>query len=125
MKIDISIGEVIDRLSILQIKKEKIIDQNKLKNVIYEYDLLSTGIDNSIKNKFYDLLYTTNLKLWEVEDKIRIKEKNKNFDKEFIELARSVYYLNDARARIKKDINIEYNSSIVEEKSYEEYENDQ
>jgi hypothetical protein len=125
MEIMVSVGEVLDKISILDIKKNKITDINKLKNIIFEYSHLVEIIQNKHKGILdtseYKKLYDVNLKLWDVEDEIRIKELNKNFGQEFIELARSVYFLNDKRAGIKKDINLTHDSKIIEEKSYEKY----
>lgn len=125
MKIEVSNGEILDKLSILEIKSSKITDTHKLFNVETErrslfplYDLIATS--EEIQKKFSDLL-DVNSKLWEIEDKIREKESKKEFDDEFIELARSVYITNDIRASIKKDINILSNSNLVEEKSYASY----
>jgi hypothetical protein len=95
MEIEVSIGEIVDKLSILRIKKLNITDKDKLQIV--------------------------NERLWYIEDKIRNKEREKQFDSDFIELARSVYVTNDQRSEIKKEINIKYGSSFVEEKSYKEY----
>jgi hypothetical protein len=125
MEIMVSVGEVLDKISILDIKKNKITDVNKLKNIIFEYSHLVEIIQNKyesiLNTSEYKKLYDVNLKLWDVEDEIRIKELNKNFGQEFIELARSVYFLNDKRAEIKKDINLKHDSKIIEEKSYEKY----
>jgi hypothetical protein len=120
----ISTGEYIDKLSILLIKKEKIKNFTKLTNIKKEIDFLLSKA-NQFKsedlNFWIDKIKAVNLKLWDIEDKIRIKEKNKEFDKEFIELARSVYYTNDERFNIKNEINNFFNSLICEEKSYEDY----
>jgi hypothetical protein len=125
MKIMVSIGEVLDKISILDIKKNKITDKIKLNNICFEYSHLVKIIEKKyidiLKTNEYKNMYDINLKLWIVEDDIRIKELNKDFGQEFIDLARNVYFLNDERAKIKKDINLKYDSKIVEEKSYEEY----
>lgn len=123
MKIEVSVGEIVDKLSILQIKKNNIIDEVKLQNIIKEFNYLENIVFNELKieKEDFDNLITINEKLWDIEDKIRDKEKNKRFDNEFIELARSVYYTNDQRAEIKKHINLKYKSSFIEEKSYEKY----
>jgi hypothetical protein len=125
MKIEVSNGEILDKLSILQIKASKFNDIYKLSNVENErrillpmYDLIATT--SEIRQKFHDLV-NINSKLWDIEDMIRIKEQRKEFDEEFIELARSVYKTNDVRASIKRDINLLSNSELIEEKSYEEY----
>ncbi|MEJ2055707.1 MAG: DUF6165 family protein [Calditrichaceae bacterium] len=111
MKIEVSIGEVVDKVSILSIKLEKIKNPEKLKNIEKEFNLLyealkTTGITRESK-PFIELV-NVNRTLWEIEDKIRIKEAKKEFDEDFIKLARSVYFENDKRADIKKQINVEY-----------------
>jgi hypothetical protein len=119
MKIEVSIGEIVDKLSILRIKKNNISDSEKLKNVTTEYDYLYSIVFDELKieeSDFYNLVLI-NEKLWDIED----KERDKSFDNDFIELARSVYFTNDKRAEIKKDINLKYGSLFVEEKSYKEY----
>lgn len=125
MKVEISIGEIVDKLSILQIKKLNILDEEKLLNVRKEYDYLLQVVESdlnfSTSDELYRELFMTNKKLWDIEDKIRDKERDKSFDEEFIELARSVYFTNDERSKIKKNINIKYGSNFVEEKSYKEY----
>lgn len=125
MKIEVSNGEILDKLSILQIKSTKFNDIYKLSNVENErrvllpmYDLIATT--SEIRQKFHDLI-NINSKLWDIEDMIRIKEQRNQFDEEFIELARSVYKTNDIRAEIKRDINLLSNSELIEEKSYAEY----
>lgn len=126
MKIEtpISVGEYIDKLSILLIKKEKIKDNNKLENIKKEIDFLLSKSDkfkSSELNFWTDKIKAINLILWDVEDKIRVKEKNKEFDQEFIDLARKVYYTNDERFSVKDEINIFFQSDISEQKSYEDY----
>ena len=123
MNIEGSTGEIVDKLSILKIKQNNIKDKEKLININKEYDYLYKIVFEDLKiNKedFYKLILI-NEKLWEIEDDLRIKENKKQFDEEFIELARNVYYTNDERANIKKDINIKYKSNFVEEKSYNKY----
>jgi hypothetical protein len=123
MNIEVSTGEIVDKLSILKIKQNNIKDNEKLININKEYDYLYKIVFEDLKiNKedFYKLILI-NEKLWEIEDDLRIKENKKQFDEEFIELARNVYYTNDERANIKKDINIKYKSNFVEEKSYNKY----
>jgi len=122
-----SVGELLDKITILEIKSEKIKDADKLKNINYELQLLNqtweqTGLKNADTDRLQGDLKAVNLRLWAIEDDIRIKEKNREFDDQFIELARSVYYQNDDRAKVKKDINILTGSDLVEEKSYESYE---
>ena len=123
MNIEVSIGEIVDKLTILRIKKNNITDEGKLLNVITEYDYLYDVVFNQLKiesDDFYNLLLV-NERLWDIEDLIRDKERDKVFDTEFIELARSVYITNDKRAELKKEINLKYGSLFVEEKSYKEY----
>ena len=116
----ISLGELIDKITILEIK-QIYMTGIKLKNVVKEINLLKKILqDNNIEINI-DLindLKKVNNKLWKIENSIRIKERDQNFDKEFIQLARSVYKENDKRASIKKEINLKYNSELVEEKSY-------
>ena len=123
MKIEISIGEIVDKLSILQIKQDNINDISKLINIKNEYLYLHKIVfaELNIHIDDYIPLLNINQKLWGIEDQIRIKEKKQEFDNEFIELARSVYITNDKRAELKKEINIKYGSKFVEEKSYEKY----
>ena len=123
MKIEVSIGEIIDKLSILQIKTSFIKDDEKLNNVKKEYDYLYNIVFNEMKIKQSDFsnMVDINQVLWKIEDDIRDKERDKVFDAEFIELARSVYTTNDKRAEIKKEINLKYGSLFVEEKSYSNY----
>lgn len=123
MKIEVSIGEIVDKLSILQIKTEEITDESKLKNVKSEYDYLYDIVFNEMgieQSDFTELVFV-NKKLWIIEDDIRDKERNKEFDNIFIELARAVYVTNDERAEVKKKINLKYGSTFVEEKSYNPY----
>ena len=119
----ISIGELVDKITILEIKKNKL-QNSKLKNVLRELSFLRKLIAKhqiEITDNLFTQLKEINLKLWNIEDQIRIKEKNKEFDNIFIELARSVYFTNDKRSEIKKRINRLSNSEITEEKSYAEY----
>jgi hypothetical protein len=125
MKVDVSNGEIIDKITILTIKKEKIQDINKLKNIDNELNILLSSLSEELNNldkKYYNDLYDINLKLWEVEDKLREKEAKKDFDYEFIELARKVYINNDQRAKIKYNINILTSSNLIEEKQHTQYE---
>jgi len=122
MKIEVSIGEVVDKWTILSIKALNIRDREKLINVFKERAYLNTVIDSEIlHDPLVDELLKVNKKLWNVEDDLRICEKDKDFSIRFIDLARSVYKLNDERANIKKKINIKYGSEFVEEKSYQPY----
>jgi len=125
MNIEVSHGEIVDKLTILQIKKENITDPIKLDNIIKEYDYLLSVVENdlgisTLSPEYLELL-SVNKDLWVIEDDIRDKEKNKEFDDEFIKLSRSVYYTNDVRAKIKKEINLKYSSGFIEEKSYQSY----
>ena len=127
IQINISVGELIDKITILQIKKEKIKDLEKVKIVSHELELLENSINSLEKSKKNELenlmteLKKINQKLWIIEDDIRLLEKNKKFDDDFIELARSVYITNDKRFEIKNKINRLFSSNIEEVKSYEEY----
>ena len=120
--IPVSVGELIDKITILEIKQEKIQDTNKLANITNELLLLKSISHNVVQNKIEPLiveLKEINFLLWNIEEKKRFKEKKESFDQEFIELARSVYMYNDKRAEIKRQINLITNSDIIEEKSYE------
>ena len=122
MIIEISIGEAFDRLTILKIKSEKIKDESKLANVMKEYfylqNLLNEELEVNQENEDFKRLLEINQTLWDVEDLLREFEAKQSFGFEFIELARSVYVLNDDRAKVKKEINLAYGSEFVEEKSY-------
>ena len=123
ISIPISIGELIDKITILEIKKNQI-QGSKLINIKKELSQLEIALKNSqilIDQELLKKLKKINSELWSIEDKIRLKEKDKDFSDEFIELARSVYIKNDERAFIKKQINLKYASNIIEEKSYSEY----
>jgi len=125
MKIEVSVGEIIDKLTILEIKKTNISDSNKLLNINKEFDYLLDIVENELNfsrsSDQYTELLSVNKKLWKLEDKIRNKERLKSFDDEFVELSRSVYFTNDERSKIKKKINNITGSNFSEEKSYEEY----
>lgn len=123
MNIEVSIGEIVDKLSILKIKKNNILDVIKLNNITTEYNYLNDIVFNQLKISEEDFfkLVLINEKLWKIEDDIRNMERNKTYDIEFIKLARSVYFTNDVRAEIKKEINLKYGSLFVEEKSYSKY----
>lgn len=120
MKIEVSIAEIVDKLSILEIKKNKIHDSNKLKNINNEYNYLKDIVFDILKIEMHDYIELSeiNLKLWNIEDSIRSKENLKEFDSTFIELARSVYISNDFRFHLKSKINQKYHSTFNEEKSY-------
>ncbi len=126
ISVPVSFGELLDKIAILEIKSERIADAAKLVNIRRELDALNltwsahpaaavdiTGLRAALK--------AVNERLWVIEDDIRLQEKAQNFGAEFIRLARSVYFENDERARIKRDINLELGSAYVEEKSYEDY----
>ena len=120
---EISAGELIDKITILEIKKTKISDEDKLKEVNKEFNSLNDTMnkvlkDNSKISKFKDELKSINLKLWDIEDGKRLAEKNKDFGIKFVELARNVYKYNDERAKIKLKINETLNSNIKEIKSH-------
>ena len=115
MLVKISKGELIDKITILEIKDDKITDPEKLKNVRHELETIrKLEFPTPVKEKLMDV----NRKLWDVEDDLRLLEKKGKFDDEFVQKARSVYKLNDERSRLKKIINIEEGSNIVEEKSH-------
>lgn len=120
MDIEVSIGEIVDKLSILRLKKINITDEEKLININKEYDYLYDIVFQVLKIETEDFnsLFSINKILWDVEDRIREKEINKQFDNDFIEMSRTVYLTNDQRFNIKKKINIKYNSSFIEEKSH-------
>ena len=121
----VSLGELVDKISILHIKNLNIKDNKKLKLVKEELILLNETLNNHIKRseiqKYLDLLIEINSKLWLIEDEIRDCERNQNFNQKFIDLARSVYFTNDKRSEIKLNINKKFGSKIVEVKSYEAY----
>ena len=121
----ISLGELVDKISILIIKQKNINDKEKLSHVNKELDFLQNTLKKYIKNedikKYLDKLISINSDLWKIEDDIRDCERKKIFDQKFIELARNVYFTNDERSRVKSDINKNFGSELVEVKSYEEY----
>ena len=122
--VPISHGELLDKITILQIKSERIADPAKLVNVRNELELLEQTWRDAGAEGVDDLrqqLKSINEKLWVIEDDIRDKEAAKAFDEQFIELARSVYFTNDQRAAIKKEVNVRLGSDLVEEKSYQDY----
>ena len=129
MKIEVSNGEIIDKYTILEIKLSKIKDANKIINIQHEYTTLTPDVEhiydtckdlNQLKALHKNLL-EVNKKLWKIEDDIRECERANDFGQTFIDLARAVYYVNDDRSDVKKEINIFTGSGLVEEKSYEEY----
>ena len=126
VNVEISIGEFFDKITILEIKRERISDDQKLLNINKELDALNTLLQSlpfsrTDLQQEYDELKAINEKLWVIEDDIRDKEAAKAFDQEFIELARSVYFTNDRRSDVKRAINLKLGSDFIEEKSYEEY----
>jgi hypothetical protein len=126
ISVPVSYGELIDKITILEIKSERIKDASKLANVRTELDLLTATwrADGAARTDIASeraALRRVNEALWDIEDRIRLKEKAKAFDAEFVELARSVYIRNDERADIKRAINAKLGSTLVEEKSYEDY----
>jgi uncharacterized protein YukE len=126
IKIELSVGELLDKITILQIKSERIDDASKLENINKELHVLqslwnaSPYSENKLDENINELK-TINEALWDIEDKIRDKEGEQAFDQEFIELARSVYFTNDKRAEIKRVINSKTGSELIEEKSYSDY----
>ncbi len=126
IELEISVGEFLDKLTILEIKSERISDAGKLNNINNELAMLKNiwaGSSYAGENIDSDIqaLKEINEELWDIEDEIRDKEAKNEFDEKFIELARSVYIKNDTRALIKRRLNINLNSGIVEEKSYSDY----
>ena len=124
--VEVSIGELLDKISILEIKKEKIIDAEKLKFINNEYNILKEQLDNNIKtdeklNKLFKSLKEINAKLWVIEDDKRMCEKNSDFGEKFTKLSRDVHFFNDDRAKIKMEINNYTGSKIKEIKEYTNY----
>lgn len=123
MKLEVSNGEIADKLTIIEIKLEKIKDVTKVTNLRNEYEVvnqaMSTIMDKS--HPLYQQLYEINSRLWAIEDHIRDLERDKNFGDDFIQTARSVYFINDDRSDVKRKINEVTGSKLFEEKSYEEY----
>jgi hypothetical protein len=126
IQVPVSHGELIDKITILEIKSRRIVDAAKLANVRNELDLLNATWANDAASQV-DIadararLLAVNEALWDIEDRIRLKEKAQAFDAEFVELARSVYFRNDERAAVKREINLKLGSQLVEEKSYQDY----
>ena len=122
MLVDVSVGEVLDKISILAIKLSRIKDMDKLRNVSKEFSQLTMQIDKDfLEDDLYTELCGVNMMLWDIEDEIREHERNSDFGESFINLARGVYHNNDKRAAIKRKINIKYGAQFIEEKSYSEY----
>jgi|TARA_B110000914_G_scaffold65518_1_gene57186 hypothetical protein len=127
MKIETSNGELLDKLSILELKQKNISDDKKLANIMVEFEelnplaLIIFKENPPIISELYLKLSQINAKLWKIEDDIRQCEREKSFDSKFVQLARDVYYTNDIRSELKKEINILTKSGLIEEKSYEDY----
>ena len=124
--VEVSVGELLDKISILEIKKEKIKDEKNLKFINGEYNILKTELDQNIKTdekleKLFQSLKEINSKLWVIEDDKRLCEKNSDFGEKFIKLSRDVHFLNDDRAKIKLEINNHTGSKIKEIKEYTDY----
>jgi len=122
----VSYGEILDKITILEIKQQHITDAEKLKNVRHELNLLTDTWNKKVTqtseiSQLKEQLKKVNQSLWDIEDNIRIKESKKEFDDQFIQIARSVYYENDKRADVKKQVNLLLGSELVEEKSYQKY----
>jgi hypothetical protein len=114
----ISVGELIDKITILEIKEERIADESKRVNVRHELEALRLIETSNVPTDRIDELREVNRALWDIEDEIREKERMSEFDERFVELARSVYFTNDRRSRIKRSINEISGSDLIEEKSY-------
>lgn len=123
MRIEVSNGEIVDKLTIIEIKLDRISDPEKLENLKNEFVILDDAVKSIISkdDKLYKQLFEVNCQLWDIEDKIRELEKEKDFSEEFIETARAVYFTNDKRSELKKLINKKTGSELTEEKSYEDY----
>ena len=126
IKVELAYGELLDKITILQIKSERITDAEKVANVNKELNLLNDLWAADAKSSAdisseFKALKDINEKIWDIEDGIRDKERDKEFDEKFIELARSVYFSNDKRAEIKRAINMKLGSELIEEKSYSDY----
>ena len=121
----ISLGELMDKISILKIKKKNIPDEDKLnfinKELVLLEEILSKSVDHKKISEYMDMLVKINSELWKIEDNIRDFERKNLFDQGFIDLARAVYFTNDQRSQIKLDINNYFGSTIIEVKSYEKY----
>ena len=124
--VEVSVGELLDKISILEIKKEKIKDSEKLKFINDEYGVLKDQLDKNVKSdkkleEFFNNLKKTNLKLWSIEDDKRVCEKNSDFGEKFIKLSREIHFLNDNRSKVKLEINKYTGSQIREIKQYTNY----
>ncbi len=125
INISVSLGELLDKISILIIKQKNITEHGKLENINKELETLNDTLKNYLKEQEFDFylksLLSINTKLWKIEDDIRECERKKKFDQKFVDLARSVYFTNDERAKIKNEINKTFGSELVEVKSYKKY----
>jgi len=126
MKVEVSAAELLDKITVLELKNQRITDAAKLENVRYELDLLSrvraAEVPNSARlDGLIDGLRAVNSRLWGIEDELRQCERDQDFSERFISLARAVYRENDERARLKKQVNLLLGSSVIEEKSYQSY----
>ena len=123
MKIEVSNGEIVDKLTIIEIKLKHIKDTTKRKNLQTEYEVLDAAVAKIIdkEHKYYKELLEINQELWDIEDRIRDLERDKDFEKNFVETARAVYFTNDKRSEVKRQINELTGSKLVEEKSYQKY----
>ena len=124
--VEVSVGELLDKISILEIKKEKIKDNDKLQFINYEYKILKSEFDKNVKSddrlkKLFEVLKEINLRLWVIEDDKRLCEKNSDFGEQFVKLSRDVHLLNDNRAKLKLEINNYTGSKIKEIKEYTKY----
>jgi len=126
IRVPVSPGEVLDKITILEIKSERMTDPAKVANVRIELALLQETWSQAVEEDdvirdLHGQLKQINEALWEIEDDIRDKERDREFDQRFIELARSVYFTNDRRSQVKKQLNLHLGSQIIEEKSYQDY----
>ena len=123
MKIEVSNGEIVDKLTIIEIKLEHIDDPVKIKNLRKEYEVLNRAVAKIIdkKHELYRALRQINQELWDIEDRIRDLERRKDFGDDFVQTARAVYFTNDKRSEVKRKINELTGSDLFEEKSYEKY----
>lgn len=126
LSVYVSLGEVIDKISILEIKKNKLTSQIAIENVTKELDILHRSLEKSdlehvLVSEFFGELVKVNSSLWDVEDELRRLESLSQFGDTFVKLARSVYQLNDHRAALKRKVNTEFGSGLIEEKSYQHY----
>jgi len=124
VKVAVSIGDLVDKVSILSIKLKKISDRQKLENIRKEHETLKVSMESigiSERSDEFLRLEAVNRKLWDIEDRIRLKEVKQEFDDVFIQLAREIYFNNDERSEIKRQINIKFGSDLLEEKEYVDY----